>query len=250
MGEVMTTDSAPNTHRLENPIDVMPLMHKAFRAVSDRTESLAAKASTFEDVAVLNDVFANWIKQIVYHAAVEDEFMTGPMTDPSKDNQPARDNETEHTNLAGKAADLASFIAMGSGAGLEESVREAAFSLEEEQHNLLEARFHDVETALKEVLGEQKVTARTIRHIHSRLLGVRILELDHFENEEAFIIPLVADEVDEAGQLSLVRRLLIDDSAEDPRWIIDWVYSELDEADQALLKDVETRFQGVVAQPA
>ena len=239
----MTTD---DTHRLENPIDVMPLMHKAFRAVSDRTETLAAQASTFDDVAALNDVFANWIKQIVYHAAVEDEFMTGPL----KDNQPARDNETEHTDLAGKAADLASFIAMGNAAGLEESVREAAFSLDEEQHNLLEKRFHDVETALKEVLGEQKVTARTIRHIHSRLLGVRILELDHFENEEAFIIPLVADEVDEAGQLSLVRRLLIDDSADDSRWIIDWVYSELDEADQALLQDLENRIQGVVAQPA
>lgn len=242
----MTTDDTANTHRLENPIDIMPLLHKAFRAVSGRTETLASQASSFEDVAVLNEVFANWIKQIVYHAAVEDEFMTGPL----KDNQPARDNETEHSDLTGKAADLASFIAMGSGAGLEESVREAAFSLDEEQHNLLEERFHDVETALKEVLGEQKVTARTIRHIHSRLLGVRILELDHFENEEAFIIPLVANEVDEAGQLSLVRRLLIDDSADDPRWIIDWVYSELDEADQSLLKGLESRFQGAVAQPA
>jgi hypothetical protein len=242
----MTTDDTANTHRLENPIDVMPLIHKAFRAVSDWTETLAAQASSFDDVAVLNEVFANWIKQIVYHAAVEDEFMTGPL----KDNQPARDNETEHSDLAGKAADLASFIAMGSGAGLEESVREAAFSLDEEQHNLLEERFHDVETALKDVLGEKKVTDRTIRHIHSRLLGVRILELDHFENEEAFIIPLVANEVDEAGQLLLVRRLLIDESAEDPRWIIDWVYSELDETDQALLKDLENRFQGAVAQPA
>jgi hypothetical protein len=242
----MTTDDTANTHRLENPIDVMPLIHKAFRAVSDRTETLAAQASSFDDVAVLNEVFANWIKQIVYHAAVEDEFMTGPL----KDNQPARDNETEHSDLAGKAADLASFIAMGSGAGLEESVREAAFSLDEEQHNLLEERFHDVETALNDVLGEKKVTDRTIRHIHSRLLGVRILELDHFENEEAFIIPLVANEVDEAGQLLLVRRLLIDESAEDPRWIIDWVYSELDETDQALLKDLENRFQGAVAQPA
>jgi len=74
--------------------------------------------------------------------------------------------------------------------------------------------------------------------------------LDHFENEEAFIIPLVANEVDDAGQLSLVRRLLIDDSADDPRWIIDWVYSELDEADQSLLKGLESRFQGAVAQPA
>ena len=107
-----------------------------------------------------------------------------------------------------------------------------------------------MESALQEVLGEKKVTARTIRHIHSRLIGVRILELDHFENEEAFVVSLVRDEVDEAGQLYIIRRLLIDESAEDPRWIIDWVYSELDSADQALLKDLETRFQAAVAQPA
>jgi hypothetical protein len=136
------------------------------------------------------------------------------------------------------------------GVGLEESVREAAFSLEEEQHLALEEKFHEVEPALKDVLGEKKVTARTIRHIHSRLIGVRILELDHFENEEAFVLSLVRDEMDEAQQLDIVHRLLIDESAEDPRWIIDWVYSELDSDDKALLKDLEKRFQGAVAQPA
>ncbi len=239
----MTTE---NIHRLEDPIDVMPLMHKAFRAVSDRTEAMAANASNFEDVTELNEVFGYWVKQLLHHAAVEDEVMTGPL----KDNQPARDNETEHTELAGKAGDLISFIAMGNAAGLEESVREAAFSLEEEQHLALEERFHEVEAALKDVLGEKKVTARTIRHIHSRLIGVRILELDHFENEEAFVLSLVRDEMDESQQLNIVRRLLIDESAEDPRWIIDWVYSELDPEDQALLKDLENRFQAAVAQPA
>ena len=35
-----------NIHTLENPIDVMPLIHKAFRAVSDRTEAMAAETST------------------------------------------------------------------------------------------------------------------------------------------------------------------------------------------------------------
>ena len=60
------------------------------------------------------------------------------------------------------------------------------------------------------------MTAWTIRHIHSRLIGVRILELDHFENEEAFVISLVRDEMDEPQQLDIVRRLLIDESAEDP----------------------------------
>ena len=238
--------TADNTHRLEDPIDVMPLMHKAFRAVSDRTEALAAKAATFEDITELNEAFGYWVKQLLYHASVEDEVMTGPL----KDSQPARDNETEHVELAGKAGDLVSFIAMGKAAGLAESVREAAFSLEEEQHRALEEKFHEVETALKDVLGEKKVTARTIRHIHSRLIGVRILELDHFENEEAFVVSLVRDEMDEAQQLNIVRRLLIDESAEDPRWIIDWVYSELDSEDHALLKDLENRFQGALAQPA
>ncbi|MDP6496898.1 MAG: hypothetical protein FI710_03295 [SAR202 cluster bacterium] len=232
--------------RIEDPIDVMPLMHKAFRAVSDRTEAMAAEATTFDDIARLTETFGFWVKQILYHATVEDEVMTAPL----KDNQPARDNETEHAELAGKAGDLASFIAMGNAAGIEESVRDAAFSLEKEQHRALEEKFYEVESALKDVLGEKKVTARTIRHIHSRLLGVRILELDHFENEEAFVCSLVRDEIDEAGQLYMIRKLLMDDTADDPRWIIDWVYSELDDTDKALLTDLENRFKGAVAQPA
>ena len=152
--------------------------------------------------------------------------------------------------MAGNASDLVKFIALGSAAGIEESVRAAAFTLEEEQHKELEERFHEVEDALKETLGEKKVTARTIRHLHSRLINIRILELDHFENEEAFLLSLVRDEMDEAAQINVVRHLLIDDSAEDPRWIIDWVHSELDAADQALLEELETRFPATVAQPA
>jgi len=47
-------------------------------------------------------------------------------------------------------------------------------------------------------------------------MSVRILELDHFENEEAFVVNLVRDEIDEAGQLYMVRRVLIDETAENP----------------------------------
>jgi len=241
--------TADNNHRIEDPIDVMPLMHRAFRAVSDRTEAMAASATTFEDIAKLNESFGFWIKQIVYHAAVEDEVMTGPLKNVQPVREPVQDNEDEHAALAGKAVELAEFIALGKGAGLAESVRDAAFTLEDEQHKELEDRFHEVEAALAEVLGDKKVTARTILHIHSRVMGVRILELDHFENEEAFVCSLVRDEIDEAGQIYIIRRLLIDESADDPRWIIDWVYSELNDPDQALLKDLEARFQGAVAQP-
>ena len=238
--------TAESITKLEHPIDVMPLMHKAFRALSDRTEAMAAKASTIEDVAELDQAFGFWVKQIIHHAAVEDEAMTARL----QNSGPVRDNETEHVELSEKAGDLRKFIALGNAAGLEESVREAAFTLDEEHHKELEGRFHEVEEALKEVLGENKVTVRTIRHIHSRLIGVRILELDHFENEEAFVCPLVRDEIDEAGQLYLVRRLLIDDTSEDPRWVIDWVHSELDPAERAQLEYLEARFQSAVAQPA
>ena len=47
-----------NIHTLENPIDVIPLIHKAFRAVSDRTEVMATEASTFDDILALNEAFA------------------------------------------------------------------------------------------------------------------------------------------------------------------------------------------------
>ena len=137
--------TAENSNRLDDPIDVMPLIHKAFRAASDRTEALAAGASTMDDINELNEQFGFWVKQLSHHAAVEDELMTGPL----QTSQPARDNETEHSELSGKAGDLVNFIAKGNAAGLEESVREAAFTLEEEQHKELEERFHEVEEALK-----------------------------------------------------------------------------------------------------
>ena len=119
-------------------------MHKAFRAVSDRAEALIQSASAIEEIAELDQLFSFWIKQLVHHAAVEDELMTGPL----QNSQSARDNETEHTDLAGKARDLSKFIARGNAAGLEESVRDAAFILEEEQYRELEECFHEVEEAL------------------------------------------------------------------------------------------------------
>ena len=111
--------NAENTTTLEDPIDVMPLMHKAFRAVTGRIEDLAGRATTFEDITELNEQFSFWVKQILYHATVEDEVMTGPL----QDCQPARDNESEHAELAGKAGELAGFIARGKAAGLDEGVR-------------------------------------------------------------------------------------------------------------------------------
>ncbi|MCH8062045.1 MAG: hypothetical protein IH861_06040, partial [Chloroflexi bacterium] len=88
----------------------------------------------------------------------------------------------------------------------------------------------------------QKVVARTRRHLYRRVMGLRVLEFDHFENEEAFVCSIVRDRMSEKEQLDIVRRLLIDDTADDPRWIIDWVAEELEPRERKLLAELEARF--------
>ena len=73
-------------------------------------------------------------------------------------------------------------------------------------------------------------------------MALRILEFDHFEKEEAFVCPLVRDQMSENEQLDLAKKLLIDETADDPRWIIDWVAEELEPRERQLLADLEARF--------
>ena len=59
---------------------------------------------------------------------------------------------------------------------------------------------------------------------------------DHFESEEAFILPEIYQRFNEEEQLEIVRQLLIDDKAEDPRWVLDWLNQTLPPAEcQALI---------------
>lgn len=231
--------------KLDSPIDVMSLMHKAFRAISDRAEGLAAQAQDGGDLTEFSDSFHLWIKQLLYHATTEDRHMTARF----EDSQPARDNENEHAELAAGGGELAEFMGKGDAAGLEDNVRAAMASLEHEQHNELADNVREVEAALKSALGESKVAARTRRHLYRRLTALRILEFDHFENEEAFVCPMVREQMSEHDQLELVRKLLIDQESENQRWIIDWVSSELTPAERELLNDLEAKFSQLTATP-
>ena len=228
--------------RLDSPIDVMGLMHKAFRAVSERVEKLAAQSEGGGNLKAFTAAYQFWIKQLLHHATAEDQYMTAQLVGC----QPARDNETEHAELARQGGDLVAFLEKGDAAGLEENVRAAMASLEQEQHRKLTDKVQEVETALKTALGETKVAARTRRHLYRRVVGLRILEYDHFENEEAFVCSLVRERMTEREQLELTRHLLIDDKAENPRWIIDWVAGELLPRERKLLDDLDGRFAEVV----
>ena len=54
----------------------------------------------------------------------------------------------------------------------------------------------------------------------------------------------------ERVQLDVVWRLLIDEEAKDPRWVIDWAASELAPGEQRLLAEMEARFSRAPAKEA
>ena len=91
------------------------------------------------------------------------------MTGPIADSQPARDNESEHAELAGQGTDLVNFMVRGDEAGLSDSVKAAVMGLEDAEHKALAQDLQDVADLLKKEIGQDKVTARTRRHLYQRV---------------------------------------------------------------------------------
>ena len=226
--------------KLDSPIDVMYLMHAAFHALSERVEQMAADAQQGSDLSEFRESFDFWVKQLLYHATAEDTYMTAPLVDC----QPARDNETEHAELARQGTELVGFLDKGDEAGISDSIKATVLALGEQEHRELADTLQEVEDLLKQEMGRDKVVARTRRHLYQRVLALRVLEFDHFENEEAFVVSLVRERIGEDDQLQMAKHLLMDDKAENPRWIIDWVRSELTPSEGALLDALEARFSG------
>ena len=167
------------------------------------------------------------------------------MTGPIADSQPARDNESEHAELAGQGTDLVNFMVRGDEAGLSDSVKAAVMGLEDTEHKALAQDLQDVADLLKKEIGQDKVTARTRRHLYQRVMALHVLEFDHFENEETFVLPLLREGFSEQQQLEMVDRLLFDGNTDNPRWIIDWMASELPSTLRELLLDLEKRLAEV-----
>jgi hypothetical protein len=100
-------------------------------------------------------------------------------------------------------------------------------------------------TVLNEEIGKTSVITRTKQHVHRQVLALRIVQEDHFETEEVLVLPAIRENVSEGRQLRMAKNLLIDEGADDPRWMIDWVASELDPAERQQLSDLEARFEGL-----
>lgn len=119
----------------------------------------------------------------------------------------------------------------------------------EAAHRTLEGMLEEVQTCLYEEIGRTMLIARTQRHLYGRVMMARIAQDDHLEEEEAFVLPLIRQRIGETEQLEIARRLLLDQDAEDRRWILDWVAQDLTARERQWLADLVARISEMFPLP-
>ncbi len=73
-------------------------------------------------------------------------------------------------------------------------------------------------------------------------MSLRVAQDDHLECEEEFVLPEIRETFDEAAQLEMIRPLLIDDQAQDPMWVMEWVSQRLFLEERGYLQELAARF--------
>jgi hypothetical protein len=111
----------------------------------------------------------------------------------------------------------------------------------EATHAAMEAKLEEVQTCLNEEIGRTFLIARTQRHLYGKVVEAQIAQEDHLEDEEAFLLPVLRQRVDEQQQLEIVRNLLIDQESPDNCWVLDWLSQHLTVQDQQLLTGLLAR---------
>jgi hypothetical protein len=101
----------------------------------------------------------------------------------------------------------------------------------------------DVQSCLTEEIGRTMVIARTQRHLFGTVVIARIAQDDYLEEEEAFLLPVVRRQLSHAQQWTIVRHLLLDEGADDPRWYLDWLTDFLTPRERQFLVDLDARAQ-------
>jgi hemerythrin-like domain-containing protein len=110
-------------------------------------------------------------------------------------------------------------------------------------HSRLAELLEDIQFCLTEEIGRTMLIARTQRHLFGKVVLARIAQDDHLEEEEAFVLPLIRQQMSEAQQLDIIRHLLIDQEAEDVRWHLDWITAYLSPREQQLVVDMVAQFK-------
>ena len=222
----------------ECPIDGMYLIHKALRVEAARIEEMARTINEGCSLQPIIGAFNSWAAALAFHAEQEDAYMTAHMPDFP----PARVNESEHKELGVLLGDLGAIMEKGDHRTMKTCVKDALVALQDEQHEILVERLEDVMEVLNGEIGHTRVVARTQRHLFRCLVALRVAQDDHLECEEEFVLPEIRETFDEAAQLEMIRTLLIDDQAQDPMWVMEWVSQRLFLEERGYLQELAARF--------
>ena len=203
--------------------DVMVVLHRALTCEGKKVQKIVEGLHEGSSLQEFRQAFNFWATVLMYHADIEDENMTSPLTDFS----PARDNEAEHIELGELAESLNEYLDNHSSGNLERNVKCAIIALQQHQHVQLIEALNDVLEGLNHEIGKTKILARTIRHLYAKIINLRISQDDHFESEEALVLPEVEARLSREDKKKLTRKLLIDDESDDPNWVVDWLFEKV-----------------------
>jgi hemerythrin-like domain-containing protein len=111
----------------------------------------------------------------------------------------------------------------------------------EAAHQHLTSLLEALQSTLHEASGQTAVTARMQRRLLGQVVLLRVAQDDHLEDEEELVLPVIRQRLSEAQQLAIAGRILLDQTAPYPRWILDWAAPYMSPPEQAWLADLATR---------
>jgi hypothetical protein len=200
------------------------LIHQALRTEATRAEELVSRLEPGGSLQPFRNAFDSWASALLYVSEREDKVFSRSLVGHGHQRAPSPASN-------GDAPE-----------GREEQIRLVMASANEQEHMELTRKMEAVLEVLNDEIRDQQVITRTKQHLYRQVMTLRIAQEDHLETEAAMMLPALRAQMDEREQLKVARGLLIDEEAQDPRWIIDWVSQQLNGTERESLKELEARF--------
>ncbi len=200
------------------------LIHQALRTEATRAEELVSQLEPGGSLQPFRNAFDNWASALLYVSEREDRVFSQSLVGHVHQEAPSPASNGDAPG------------------GREERVRLVMASANEQEHLELTRKMEAVLEVLNEEIRDQQVITRTKQHLYRQVMTLRMAQEDHLETEAALILPALRAQMGEREQLNAAKGLLIDEEAQDSRWIIDWVSQHLNETERESLKELEARF--------
>ena len=105
-------------------------------------------------------------------------------------------------------------------------------------HLVLEAQIEEVFKCLNDEIGRQSMVGQTWRHLYYHVIALRTGQNDHLDEEEEFVLPIIRERMGVDREAQVMRQLLVDEAADKPYWIVDWVAQFLTEGERKLVESL------------